>query len=106
MYVQLKLAANLTLQEMDSIFTTNDPDSFGSYCSAIIADVSKGYKCENTPCSRAEIAHKQFMNSTITMEIIEKYKGIADFLDPEDSITKWGYIDGVPLEFDYYSEKK
>ena len=106
MYVQLKIATNLTIQEMDSIFTTNDPESFGSYCLNIVTDVSKGYKCTNNPCSRAEIAHMQFMNSIITMEIIDKYKGLAEFLEPVDSVTKWGYSDQVPLEFDYYSEKK
>ena len=106
MYVALKHATNLTLQEMDSIFSTSNPESLGSYCLNIITDVSKGYKCADNPWSRAEIAHKQFMNTTMTMEIIEQYKGITEFLQPVDSVTKWDYPDNVPLEFDYYSEKK
>lgn len=103
-YLLIKQMANLTIDELTRIFDTSDSRSFGKYASDIITDVSKGYSCKNTPCSAQEMGHMQFMDSTITMNINSKYQNIADFLEKAESVTAWGYP--VPLEYDYYSEKR
>lgn len=46
----------------------------------------------------------QFVDSKVTMNIIEKYQNIADFLTQTESVMNWGYPRAVPLEYDYFSE--
>jgi hypothetical protein len=96
----------MTDSELDKVLDTKESKGFGKYASDIITDVSKGYKCIKTPCSKEELAHMQFVDSKVTMNIIEKYKDIADFLKQTETVMDWGYPRAVPLEYDYFSENR
>ena len=105
-YNVLYNSVNMTEEEIDKVFDTSDSKSYGKYASGVINDVSKGYGCSNTPCNAQELAHMQFIDSKVTMNIIKKYEGISDFLFQAETIAQWGYPRKVPLEYDYFSEKK
>jgi len=105
-YIELQKITNLTDLEMSNIFSTFDTGGFGKYCSVVYEDISKFYVCKNKPCTDNELAYKQFTNSSITMNIMKSYQGFNDTLFQTNSVVNWGYLRGVPLEFDYYSENR
>ena len=104
-YGYLSSLTGLTFDDLDIIFSTKNSKYYGSFATEVIKDVSKLYKCSSTPCSKEELAHRQFMMGEITSKIV-KYNGVVDYLFEADTVNKWDYWREVSMEFPYFSKSK
>jgi hypothetical protein len=104
-YQHLIDVTGLTEDEVDQIFDTTNQKSYGYFAKTTMNIVSDMYLCINKPCSVKEIAQMQFMNATITNNII-KYPDVVEFLQQSESVMGWGYDREVALEYSYFSANK
>ncbi|CAI2369688.1 unnamed protein product [Moneuplotes crassus] len=105
LFQHLSQVTNLTTEELEKVFSTSSSKNYGGYANSVIQDISKQLKCSNKPCSKEELAHRQFMSAGITSKIV-KYGGVTDFLQEAESVKDWNYDKEVAMEYPYLAKNK
>jgi len=105
LYQHLADTTGLTTDELSKVFSTKSSKDYGNYANKIITDISKQLKCSNSPCSKEELGHRQFLSTGITSRII-KYSGVVDFLQEVSTVKDWNYSREVAMEYSYFAKNK